>query len=293
MCPSARTRIRSASRSASSRSCVVSRIGHVVVGQAADQVVEVAPGLGVEAGGRLVEEEQLGAAHQADGDVEPAALAAGQAHDRPAGLVGQADPGEQVVGVPRPGPVRRGVRPVELARGGPAVRAPASGRGRARTAGRRRAAPATPRRRAAGPRRGRCTSPADGARKPSRISIVVVLPAPFGPSRATTSPRCQGRSTPRSTSVCAVAHVQVMNVDRRIGDSVHELDDSRTTIDWPGHATSTRGTSLLDRLLARGNRHGCVTLPGPTGDHRPRVLRGGTGVALAGVPRRSAATIGI
>src|SRR5437763_281241 len=31
-------------------------------------------------------------------------------------------------------------------------------------------------------------SPAVGSRRPSRISTVVVLPAPFGPSRANTSP---------------------------------------------------------------------------------------------------------
>src|SRR6266540_3497039 len=33
------------------------------------------------------------------------------------------------------------------------------------------------------------TSPASGRRNPSQISIVVVLPAPFGPSNATISPR--------------------------------------------------------------------------------------------------------
>jgi len=45
------------------------------------------------------------------------------------------------------------------------------------------------------------TCPAERLRKPSRISIVVVLPAPFGPSNAITSPRRAVKSTPHSTSV--------------------------------------------------------------------------------------------
>src|SRR6266567_6734369 len=44
------------------------------------------------------------------------------------------------------------------------------------------------------------TCPAERIRKPSRISIVVVLPAPFGPSSAITSPRCAVKLTPSSTS---------------------------------------------------------------------------------------------
>ena len=39
------------------------------------------------------------------------------------------------------------------------------------------------------------TVPADGARKPSRISIVVVLPAPFGPSSAVTCPEATSKLT--------------------------------------------------------------------------------------------------
>src|SRR5689334_3688428 len=40
------------------------------------------------------------------------------------------------------------------------------------------------------------TSPASGARRPSRISIVVVFPAPFGPSNPKHSPRRTVRSRP-------------------------------------------------------------------------------------------------
>ena len=36
--------------------------------------------------------------------------------------------------------------------------------------------------------------PASGLMKPSHISTVVVLPAPFGPSSASTSARCTSRS---------------------------------------------------------------------------------------------------
>ena len=43
-------------------------------------------------------------------------------------------------------------------------------------------------------------SPASGARRPSRISTVVVLPAPFGPSSPKTSPARTSKSMP-STAV--------------------------------------------------------------------------------------------
>src|SRR5690606_41030458 len=52
--------------------------GVLQVGQAVHQVVEVPAGLGVEPGGRLVEEEQFGTADDADRDVESAALAPGE-----------------------------------------------------------------------------------------------------------------------------------------------------------------------------------------------------------------------
>ena len=45
------------------------------------------------------------------------------------------------------------------------------------------------------------TVPASGVVRPSNMSIVVDLPAPFGPSRATTSPGVTTRSTPSTASV--------------------------------------------------------------------------------------------
>jgi hypothetical protein len=51
--------------------------GLLAVGQPVHQVVEFAPGLGVEPGRRLVEEQQLGPAHDADRHVQAAPLPAG------------------------------------------------------------------------------------------------------------------------------------------------------------------------------------------------------------------------
>ena len=44
------------------------------------------------------------------------------------------------------------------------------------------------------------TLPASGSARPSSMSIVVDLPAPFGPSSATISPRRMEMSTPRTAS---------------------------------------------------------------------------------------------
>ena len=43
------------------------------------------------------------------------------------------------------------------------------------------------------------TRPESGAVRPTTIENVVVLPAPFGPSRPTTSPEAISRLTPRTT----------------------------------------------------------------------------------------------
>src|SRR3954470_4720411 len=44
------------------------------------------------------------------------------------------------------------------------------------------------------------TSPASRGRRPSRISTVVVFPAPFGPSRPKTWPLSTSKSRPRTAS---------------------------------------------------------------------------------------------
>src|SRR5215475_15568618 len=46
------------------------------------------------------------------------------------------------------------------------------------------------------------TVPASGRRYPSQISIVVVLPAPFGPRTAVTAPRLARRLSPSTAALC-------------------------------------------------------------------------------------------
>ena len=60
-------------------------------GQVLDRRPRPAAGFGVEPGGRLVEEEDLGAADDADGHVDPAALTPGEGADAGLGVVGQVD----------------------------------------------------------------------------------------------------------------------------------------------------------------------------------------------------------
>ena len=74
--PSCRIAIRSASCSASSRYCVVSSTVVPPLGEFLDGLPDLEPRLRVEAGRRLVEEDDRRVADQAHGDVEPAAHAA-------------------------------------------------------------------------------------------------------------------------------------------------------------------------------------------------------------------------
>ena len=90
------TAIPSASWSASSRYCVQSRIVVPSAAQRADDVPHLVARARVEAGGRLVEEHQLGRDDDAGGDVEPAPHAAGVVLDEPAGGVGEAERLEQL-----------------------------------------------------------------------------------------------------------------------------------------------------------------------------------------------------
>ena len=145
------------------------------------QVVELAAGLRVEAGGRLVEEEQLGPADDADRDVEAAPLPAGER----AAILRSACSVRPTVSSSSsmshgPG-ARRRVGRERSRRGGSAVDAGTTAGGRARTGAPPRSGPATPRRPWPGRCRARDRRP-ERIRKPSRISIVVVLPAPLGPS---------------------------------------------------------------------------------------------------------------
>jgi hypothetical protein len=71
-----------------------------LVAQATDQLPGPPAGLGVEAGGRLVEVDQLRVADHAEGEIEPAALAARERDDSGVELVGQAGERDHLVGRP-------------------------------------------------------------------------------------------------------------------------------------------------------------------------------------------------
>jgi hypothetical protein len=70
-------------------------------GEPIDEVVELPPGVRVEAGSRLVEEQQLRPADDADGDVETAALSTGERQDLLVRLLAEADHLDQLVHIVR------------------------------------------------------------------------------------------------------------------------------------------------------------------------------------------------
>ena len=111
--PRSMTAIPSASWSASSRYCVQSRIVVPWPTQRADDVPHLVARARVEAGGRLVEEQQLGRDDDAGGDVQPAAHAAGVVLDQPAGRVLEAERLEQLVGAGLGAPPREAEQPAE------------------------------------------------------------------------------------------------------------------------------------------------------------------------------------
>ena len=151
--------------------------GPAAVAQITDHVPELAPRLRVQASGRLVEEEQLGVADQGDGDGQPLLLAAGKLLDQSIGLGLQRNPRDGLVGR-------------QAAAGRSCGRRSAA---RARSPCRETGSPGGSRRSAPGWRPGRRSpscAPAPRPRRrsagssPSRISTVVVLPAPLGPKQA-------------------------------------------------------------------------------------------------------------
>ena len=98
----------SASWSASSRYCVVRMTFVPAATRDADRIPQLEAGARVEAGGRLVEQQDARRAHEAGAEVEPAPHAARVVLDRTVGVVGQEDLGEHRIGG-RPGaPLDRG-----------------------------------------------------------------------------------------------------------------------------------------------------------------------------------------
>ena len=178
---------------------------HVVRGQhdraaraskAQHQLPQLAARLRIQPGGRLVEEQDVGLAHQRARDRQPLPLAARQLADPRVALLRQLDVGQQR---------RRPAAPAGRSCGtGPASRRPSA------APGSRVSCSATPIRSRSAPRRVAHDRPqqldlagADGSRSPSRISTVVVLPAPFGPSRPKHSPRRIPRSSPSTATTAA------------------------------------------------------------------------------------------
>ena len=134
----------------------------------------------VEAGRRFVEEEQVRVAGEGDGDVEAALLAARELQDPGVALLAQADETDDLAD--RAGVwVVAGVHPDRLGDGEVAVDA---GRLEHDTDPGLQLLALAVRGRGRGP----ATRPPSRCRYPSRISTVVVLPAPFGPRRAKISP---------------------------------------------------------------------------------------------------------
>src|SRR5690606_9051989 len=75
--------------------------GGALVAERADEFPELPARLGVEARGGLVEEQQLGAANDAEGDVDAALLAAGEFRDAGPRLLGEPDSVDGLVDVAR------------------------------------------------------------------------------------------------------------------------------------------------------------------------------------------------
>ena len=195
--PPARIMIRSASFSASSRSCVVSRI--VVSSMSASRCTR-----SWKSRRACGSKPAVGSSRNSSSGRPTMPIATSSRRRCPPDSVpirgrrlGQADRRRAARRRRTAGRSRRGVRRVVARRGGAAARGPASlpwSRQDCSTIA--EAGPASARRRCAGSTPSTVTSPADRIRKPSRISIVVVLPAPFGPSSASTSPRRALKSTP-------------------------------------------------------------------------------------------------
>ena len=156
-----------------------------VADEVAEHVPQVVAAARVEAGGGLVEEQHLGRGHEAGGQVEAPAHAAGERLDQAVGRVGEVEPLEQLVG-PAAG---RGLGQVVEAADHLEV-------GPRRSAARRRWPAGRPRRCGGGRRPGSATTsapatvarPSVGADSVVRMRMAVVLPAPLWPSSPSTVP---------------------------------------------------------------------------------------------------------
>ena len=218
------TTIRSASRSASSRYWVVSRIVVPAVDQVGDELPHAEPAARVEPGGRLVEEQTPAGGRSATRRCR-AAGAYRRSRSWPGGAPRRR--GRSGRAARRPGRARRAWAGGRAARPSPGSRSRSGTRRRRRTgrSGRSRRAPR---------RRARTTSrpttsarPASARSRVVRIRTTVVLPAPLGPRSPSTVPSGTDRSTPSRATVApkrftspstTIASVMTGTLDR-IGDS--------------------------------------------------------------------------
>ena len=175
----------SARRSASSRYCVVRMIVVPSRTRSREHVPQVVAAARVEAGGRLVEEQHLGAADEAGGEVEPAAHAAGEGLHQPVGGVGEVEPLEQLVGALARRRLRQVVQPADHHEVEPGAHQAVDGGLLGGDADAARA-PRRRGRRRRSRRRWRC--PRSAGDSVVRMRMAVVLPAPLWPSRPSTVP---------------------------------------------------------------------------------------------------------
>ena len=250
------------SRSASSMKCVVSRSVLPSCVQAAQPLPDQVARLRIEAGGRLVQEHELRVVDQRARERQAALHAAGErlilASPRPARPANSSSARDarrdlalrkaEVAAVDQQvlGDGEIGVEVVELRHHADA---------RARLA-RARAAPA---RRAARSRR------ASGSIRPRQSLSVVVLPAPFGPSRPKHSPGATARSTPRDHLGAVVATCAAPRTDSALIAScawtMRAQDVQLAVEEMIGARHHDHRQLLRPRPVEhRGERHGLVVL---------------------------------
>ena len=227
------------------------------------------PGAGVEGGQRLVEQQHPGLGGERPGQRHPLGLPARQ-RGRAGRPPGRARPtrsssswarGPGLGGGARPGPAARTRRCRGRSGGGTA-----GGPGRPRRSVGRRWGRSTP---AAGSSRTRPSTvmrPASMGWRPATARRSVVLPAPLGPSTATTSPSATSTSTARSRSPRRRRHVGVQHAALARQPAVPQRAPGRPGTPPPAPATGRwppRG-----RTRAPGTRPAASSGCGPGGCRR-------------------------
>ena len=199
---------RSRSSATAPSSCETSSTRAVLGDEMDERVAEQPLRLGVDAGDRLVEHEQLGIADERLGDEHALLLAARELAHAPAPQVGERDGAQRVVdgvAVARrrasaTSPVGRAARPRTTS-------STVAGRSRRQlraAAARSRCGSGRSRRRGSSP--STRTAPALGRSRPSRMRSSVDLPLPFGPTSAANSPLSTRNVTSSSTGVAPYAN---------------------------------------------------------------------------------------